>query len=437
MNNTTTSFRTFTNTFKGGESFASDEAESVTLIVRRLASLIDAQSTYLVRTDMQGNYTFVNKAFAKKFQHLGNLIGLPAALTMHPDEIGLCNDIVMQCIESPGSVFLIELRKPTEDGGWFTTEWEFMAVTQNHHKHSVVEIQCVGHDITLRKQYEQEIQVLNQRLEETLAERTQALTLLSRHYDELISLIAHQLKNPLTGISFAAEKIRRLNHIKEMKSEEAEEFTTTLVYINDTVQYIAKAIDTFIAADKLDYTSVPTFLRSVNVWEVLANVAASNRTAAEHKGISLEEASVSTNGIVEQTQSNTKLPIMVAAEYVYLHDAIDNLVSNALKYSERGGTIRISVHRRDASNIHRAGVAQIVVEDDGPGISTEDQQRLFEKYAVLSAKPTDGEQSTGLGLSIVKRLVTAMNGRIWCESELGKGARFIIELPMEQSPISL
>ena len=141
--------------------------------------------------------------------------------------------------------------------------------------------------------------------------------------------------------------------------------------------------------------------------------------------------------MVEQTQSNTKPPISVTAEYVYLHDAVDNLVSNAIKYSERGGTIRISVHCTEMSDIHSAGVVQIVVEDDGPGISTEDQERLFEKYAILSVKPTGGEHSTGLGLFIVKRLVTAMNGRIWCESELGKGARFIIELPIEQSPTTL
>jgi PAS domain S-box-containing protein len=437
MNNTTTPFSNFTNTFKGRESFASDEAESVALTVRRLASLIDAQSTYLVRTDMQGNYTFVNKAFAKKYQHLGNLIGLPAVLTMHPDEIGLYNDTVMQCIERPGSVFLIELRKPTEDGGWFTTEWEFMAVTQNHYKRSVVEIQCVGHDITLRKQYEQEIQVLNQRLEEILAERTLALAIVSRHYDELIALIAHQLKNPLTGIRLAAEKIIQTAHTNNPIITHTDTLMEPLFYITDTVHYITKAVNTFIAADKLDYTSMPTFLRSVNVWEVIENVVANNRLMAEHKGITFEDAALSTNQMVEQTQSNTKPPISVTAEYVYLHDAVDNLVSNAIKYSERGGTIRISVHCTEMSDIHSAGVVQIVVEDDGPGISTEDQERLFEKYAILSAKPTGGKHLTGLGLFIVKRLVTAMNGRIWCESELGKGARFIIELPIEQSPTTL
>jgi signal transduction histidine kinase len=71
----------------------------------------------------------------------------------------------------------------------------------------------------------------------------------------------------------------------------------------------------------------------------------------------------------------------------------------------------------------------VEVQDEGPGLSDEDKKKLFGKFARLSARPTGGEHSTGLGLSIVKRLVEAMHGRVWCESELGKGATFIVELP--------
>jgi signal transduction histidine kinase len=70
------------------------------------------------------------------------------------------------------------------------------------------------------------------------------------------------------------------------------------------------------------------------------------------------------------------------------------------------------------------------VQDEGAGLSEEDKAKLFGKFARLSARPTGGEHSTGLGLSIVKKLVEAMNGRVWCESELGKGATFTVELPL-------
>ena len=73
--------------------------------------------------------------------------------------------------------------------------------------------------------------------------------------------------------------------------------------------------------------------------------------------------------------------------------------------------------------------ARVEVQDQGPGLSAEDQKKLFGKFARLTAKPTGGENSTGLGLSIVKKMVEALNGKVWCESELGSGATFIVEFP--------
>ena len=78
---------------------------------------------------------------------------------------------------------------------------------------------------------------------------------------------------------------------------------------------------------------------------------------------------------------------------------------------------------------------RVEVEDEGAGISAEEMAKLFGEFARLSARPTGGEYYTGLGLSIVKKMVEAMNGRVWCESELGKGATFIVELPTEDAGI--
>ena len=69
------------------------------------------------------------------------------------------------------------------------------------------------------------------------------------------------------------------------------------------------------------------------------------------------------------------------------------------------------------------------VKDEGPGLTEEDKAKLFGKFARLSAQPTGGEHSTGLGLSIVKKMAEAMGGTVWCESEYGHGASFFVELP--------
>src|SRR5262249_51342508 len=101
---------------------------------------------------------------------------------------------------------------------------------------------------------------------------------------------------------------------------------------------------------------------------------------------------------------------------------LENLVSNAVKYSPPGKTISVRLKKE-------SGATRCEVRDEGPGLSADDPKKLFGKSARLSAKPTGGEHSTGLGLSIVKKMVEAMGGRVWCESELGKGATFIVELP--------
>lgn len=104
----------------------------------------------------------------------------------------------------------------------------------------------------------------------------------------------------------------------------------------------------------------------------------------------------------------------------------DNLISNAIKYTEENRSVFVSCMIE-----FRMGKRYFVftVQDEGPGISTADQAQMFQKFRRLSAQPTAGESTTGLGLSIVKNFIDAMNGTIRCQSELGKGTRFIVEIP--------
>jgi signal transduction histidine kinase len=102
---------------------------------------------------------------------------------------------------------------------------------------------------------------------------------------------------------------------------------------------------------------------------------------------------------------------------------LDNLISNALKFSPPNTTVRVQTRVESCQ-------VWVVVRDQGPGISAADQQKLFQKYSRLSARPTGGESSTGLGLAIVKRLAEAMAGTIQCESGPGAGAAFILRLPV-------
>ena len=102
---------------------------------------------------------------------------------------------------------------------------------------------------------------------------------------------------------------------------------------------------------------------------------------------------------------------------------LDNLVSNASKFSERGKTIHLKIGL-EGKNL------KFSVRDEGPGISETDQQKLFGKFQILSSRPTAGESSTGLGLSITKALTEKLNGSIEVKSKLSSGAEFIVSIPL-------
>jgi two-component system sensor histidine kinase/response regulator len=114
--------------------------------------------------------------------------------------------------------------------------------------------------------------------------------------------------------------------------------------------------------------------------------------------------------------------IIALADFAALDQILDNLISNAIKFSPSGNQIFVSVR---PSGKH----AECVIRDEGPGFTAEDKTRMFRRYGRLSAHPTGGEPSTGLGLSIVHKLVRAMDGELICESNPGQGAVFTIRLP--------
>jgi signal transduction histidine kinase len=102
---------------------------------------------------------------------------------------------------------------------------------------------------------------------------------------------------------------------------------------------------------------------------------------------------------------------------------LDNLISNAIKFSPPKKKVS-AVLRRDCDHV------ECLIQDEGPGFTEADRARMFHRYARLSARPTGGEPSTGLGLSIAKKLVQAMNGGLICQSAPGQGTTFILRFPI-------
>jgi two-component system, sensor histidine kinase LadS len=115
---------------------------------------------------------------------------------------------------------------------------------------------------------------------------------------------------------------------------------------------------------------------------------------------------------------------LVRADRVAVAVVADNLLSNAVKFSKPGATVQVQV-------MTEPGVVVCSVRDQGPGLSTADQARLYQKGVPLSAVPTAGEPSTGYGLAMAREFMDRMGGQLWCESEAG-GARFSFRLPSHE-----
>lgn len=251
----------------------------------------------------------------------------------------------------------------------------------------------------------QSIEVTNTILEEKnekLSLLNSELDAASRFKTEILSIAAHDLKNPLGVIITSAELIAADVPQDSLAENLVKRVSTTSRSMLNLIVNLLDDAAIDLGAIVLDKKQV-----------VLASVVAA----------AFENVQVQAITKKQNLTLTTKTKASVVGDEARLYQVIENLLTNAVKYTPWGKSIHVKVEE-----VGNAALC-VSVQDEGPGISPEDMQKLFGKFALLSARPTGGEHSTGLGLSIVKKMVEAMNGRVWCESELGKGATFLVELP--------
>jgi signal transduction histidine kinase len=268
--------------------------------------------------------------------------------------------------------------------------------------------------------YEQ-LQKANTRLEERVAQRTQDLTTANRRLaaqwarlrqantfkSEILGTVAHDLKNPLGVI------LGRTEILKEVIADAGaldENVQAQIAYIRDAANRLTEMVNDLVADAMADALDITIRREPVDIAGLVQEVAEANRSIATRKN---------------QTITVSAPPNQAAScDSDRIREAIDNLVSNAVKYSPIGGAIDLLVRQEGGGII-------VEVRDQGAGLSPEDISRLFGRFQRLSAKPTAGETSTGLGLSIVKRIIDLHGGRISVDSAgPGKGATFKMTLPV-------
>ena len=234
-----------------------------------------------------------------------------------------------------------------------------------------------------------------------LRQQSQQLESLYHERQQMLSVVSHDLKGPFNRV-FALVQLMNMDQ-SNLTVDQKDYLGKIHQIVADGLSMVRNLLDN----RRLEEKGIDLLLEKLNVSAMLNTLVKNTRALAQKKKIELEFEAIP--------------QAWVMTDKLYLNRVFENLISNALKFSPNEKTIWIKVREVNSE-------IEVSVKDEGPGLSSEDQGKLYQKFQRLSARPTSGESSTGLGLSIAKSFLDKIGGTITCISEPGKGADFRVRL---------
>jgi signal transduction histidine kinase len=242
------------------------------------------------------------------------------------------------------------------------------------------------------------------RMNDELQRLYKALETTSQHKSDFLANMSHELRTPLNAI-IGFSQVLREGMVGEVSPKQVEYLDDILSSGNHLLALINDVLD----------------LSKVEAGQVELQVAPFSLQDALERGVSMVREQATTEGVQVTLHRNGGLDV-VSGDERRIRQVIFNLLSNAVKFTPEGGQVDVSAARVN-------GELRVAVADSGPGIAAEDLERIFEEFQQTEAGAQQRE-GTGLGLALSKRFVEMHGGRIWCESELGKGSTFEFTLPL-------
>ena len=225
----------------------------------------------------------------------------------------------------------------------------------------------------------------------------------SQHKSDFLANMSHELRTPLNAI-IGFSQVLREGMVGDVNEKQAEYLDDILSSGNHLLSLINDVLD----------------LSKVEAGQVELELAPFSLQEALERGVAMVRERATQDGVQVTLAANPDVDV-VAGDERRIRQVIFNLLSNAVKFTPAGGSVDVR-----ATQVN--GEVSVSVADTGPGIAAEDLRRIFEEFQQTEAGIEQGE-GTGLGLALSKRLVELHGGRIWVDSELGRGSTFVFTLP--------
>ena len=241
------------------------------------------------------------------------------------------------------------------------------------------------------------------RMNDELQRLYRELETASRHKSEFLANMSHELRTPLNAI-IGFSQVLRDGLFGEVNAKQQEYLEDILTSGNHLLALINDVLD----------------LSKVEAGQVQLELAPFSIQDALERGVSMVREQATRNGVQVTLHANDGLHVVTGDER-RVRQVIFNLLSNAVKFTSAGGSVDVTATRAN-------GEVRVSVADTGPGITEDDLGRIFEEFQQTEAGARQHE-GTGLGLALSKRFVEMHGGRIWCDSEVGKGSTFVFTIP--------
>lgn len=243
----------------------------------------------------------------------------------------------------------------------------------------------------------------------TLEKSIKHLSDLNEYKNYFLGVAAHDLRNPIGTIQMYTEVLR--SQLSMMEQAKRDEYLSRIL---SSSAFSLRLLNDLLDISKIESGQMDIEYKSIDVQNFVEGIVEKNGMIARKKDIDVQI------GEMKAFQLN--------CDQNKMEQVLNNLLSNAIKYSEKG--TQVSVHAKEIGK-----EIQFSVSDQGQGIPKDEIDKLFKEFGLTSVQSTAGEKSTGLGLSICKKIVESHGGKIWVDSEVGQGSEFIFTIP--KSPINI